>query len=161
MEDNKTKEDKLVLKLLTRTSSWSLQNNTATGTTLTFTNDRLDIKYLGLFTFSFLKEDIISIEPYEVNSLISSLSINWIKINHKVSKYFSFLVFGSMSKSSEEIIKEIESTGFLDKSSLTTNQDIIDDVRKVQKKEIIPDYLWILIAICILVISIVMITSLI
>lgn len=143
-------ENKVVLRVFTRTSRYNTYSeNISFNTSLIFTKDRLDIRYLGMFKMSFLKEDIISIEPYGTSSLISFA--DWFIINHKVDNYSNFLVFKAPFKNYGEVIKKIEPTGFLDKKLTTTDQSIVDDVRKTQERKIFPNYLVILIIACLLI----------
>lgn len=135
------KENKLVLHV-----NRLIRNNTEGngGATLTFTKDRLDIRLGLIIKLSFLKEDIISIEPSGPFSIIGA---DWFEIKHNIKKYPKFLVFSYNFYNYNDILKKIESTGFLDKTSPTTDQKVIDEVRKMQEREIVPKYIMVLIAV--------------
>jgi hypothetical protein len=142
-------DKKLVLRLLHRVWSprWDWHGDSINfNASLVFTKDRLIINYLGLVKLHFLKEDIIDIE------IERHTFLNWIILKHNIDNYPKYLAFSSLFTKTEDLLEKIRSTGFLDKNLPTTDQSIIDDVRKIQKKEIIPPYLWALIAMCIVVI---------
>lgn len=75
---------------------YSICNNTNAGldpfVELNCTKDTLDITGGFYGRYLFLKDDIISIDPYD-----SWLPIfrNGIKINHKIKNYFPFIIFKS------------------------------------------------------------------
>lgn len=126
------------------------------GNSLTFTKNRLDITYSGLVRLSFLKEDVISIEVYQPEY---DMNWKWIKINHKIKDYPEHLVFKSPFKSAENLLKEIEATGFLDKNISDIDNSTREIIRKKQKGLYVPDYFVILVSILILVITIGVIIS--
>jgi len=101
--------------------------------TLIVTEDRLDLNAGIIGNYSFLQEDIVSIEPYSSMPLIG----RGIKINHKISKYKDRVIFWTFGNP-EELIKEIEQTGFLNNNSMTTDQEVRNQVIEKQQRGVFP-----------------------
>ena len=97
--------------------------------TLTVTKDRLDLNASIIGNYSFTKDDIISIEPYYLIPIIGQ----GIKINHKIPKYKDKVIFWTFNNPND-VINEIKQTGFFDGGSLTTNQDVKNQVIERQKQ---------------------------
>ena len=97
--------------------------------TLTVTKDRLDLNASIIGNYSFTKDDIISFEPYYLIPIIGQ----GIKINHKIPKYKDKVIFWTFNNPNV-VINEIKETGFFDRGSLNTDQDIKNQVVERQKQ---------------------------
>ena len=82
---------------------------------LKVSKDRLDLNTGIVGNLTFKPNDIISIEPY------SGFLSSGLKINHKVSKYKGKVIFWTF-KNPNEIIRQIQQTGFLDNISNIDNE---------------------------------------
>lgn len=103
-------------------ASWPLS-------TLTVTKDRLDLNASLIGTYSFMPDQVISIEPYGGIPLIG----RGIRINHTVLNYNESVIFFSF-KDPKEIIEQIRGTGFLDQTSSTISNDVKNEVMERQKQ---------------------------
>jgi hypothetical protein len=93
---------------------------------LKVSKDRLDLNTGIVGNLTFKPSDIISIEPY------SGFLSSGLKINHKVSKYKDKVIFWTF-KNPNEIIRQIQQTGFLDnKSNIDSKTDNIITERQKQ-----------------------------
>jgi hypothetical protein len=90
--------------------------------TLTITSERLDINASLIGSYSFNKEDIDSIEPYNNIPFIGQ----GIKIKHHVPNYKQKVIFWTF-RDPHNIIAKIRSTGFLDHQSDRSNNHEINN----------------------------------
>lgn len=94
---------------------------------LKVTKDRLDLNATIVGNLVFRPADIISIEPYS-GGMSSGL-----KINHRVPKYKDKVIFWTF-KNPNEIIRQIQQTGFLDNTTSILNQTDSDIISERQKQ---------------------------
>ncbi len=80
--------------------------------TLKVSNDRLDLNTGIVGNLIFKPDDIISIEPYYMIPILGQ----GIKINHKVPTYKDKVIFWTF-KNPNDVIRQIQQTGFLDNTS--------------------------------------------
>lgn len=81
--------------------------------TLNVSGERLEINTSLIGNLVFGKDDIISIEPYNLIPVMGQ----GIRINHRVPGYKSKVIFWTM-KNPYEVIRQITETGFLDGESV-------------------------------------------
>jgi len=96
---------------------------------LTVTKDRLDLSASLIGTFSFTRDQIISIEPCGVIPMIN----RGIRIHHTVVNYSERIIF-SCAMAPEKIIEEIRNTGFLDQPPSAINPQLKSQVMEQQKQ---------------------------
>lgn len=95
-----------------------------------YSKDRIDINNrLMNFKYSFLKGDILSIEPYKTFSVFTK---DGIIINHKVKAYHPYVIFLFSGIKSNDLIENIKKSGFFDGDILEVDKNTIDEVRKIQ-----------------------------
>ncbi len=80
--------------------------------------NKLELNASVVGNLAFSPKDIISIEPYQQFPIIGK----GIKINHRVSNYNAKVIFWTF-KNPQEVISEIQKTGFLDNINSTISAD--------------------------------------
>ncbi|MBS1599702.1 MAG: hypothetical protein JST75_15860 [Bacteroidetes bacterium] len=96
---------------------------------LTVTKDRLDLSASLIGTFSFTRDQIISIEPCGVIPLLN----RGIRINHTVVNYNERIIF-TCGMAPEKIIEKIRESGFMDQPASAIDPQIKNDVMEQQKQ---------------------------
>jgi len=91
--------------------------------------DRLDLNATVVGNLTFRPEDVISIEPYYMIPIIGQ----GVKINHRIQKYKDKVIFWTL-KNPNEVIRQIEQTGFLDNSSSEISQEDSELIAQRQKQ---------------------------
>jgi len=97
---------------------------------MSFNSDRLDFSG-GAFNnkYSFLKEDIISIEPYTTFLPYRK----GVRIIHKVKNYYPWFIFTSSKENSDNLIRKIKESGFFDGDNSKIDIETVNEVRTIQK----------------------------
>ncbi|MBK5215392.1 MAG: hypothetical protein JJE53_01100 [Candidatus Pacebacteria bacterium] len=103
-------------------------------TEMSYSKDRLDFTgRLSANKYSFLKEDIISIEPY-----IPLLPIyrKGVRIKHKIKSYHPCIIFTSSKETPDSLINKLKESGFLNGNIFKVDPVIENEVRRIQSSKL-------------------------
>ncbi len=110
----------------------------------TYSKNRIDIKTkhkLLYPEFSFLKGDIVSIEPYKIKTTNSKYAII---IKHKVKFYYPYMIFMfSGNNTPELLIDNIIESGYFNQDISSLDKKTTDEIKKIQSGSLKPtNFLW-------------------